>query len=97
MDELYEAVDGTLSAEFKERFNPSTLALSIALLVCLVGGLAALIIMMAAEVRVERERGNILSVEDMALLRSTVRVFLCRLLTESSGFYLQCCESPLQV
>ena len=35
MDELYEAVEETLSKEFRDRFDPSTLALTIALVACL--------------------------------------------------------------
>ena len=66
MDELYEAVEDTLSEEFRERFDPSTLALTIALCVCMLGGLVALTFMMIAQVRAERQREMILSDEDMA-------------------------------
>ena len=56
MDELYVSVEDTLSLEFQERFNPSTLALTITLLVCLASGLVALAFLMVAQVSAERRR-----------------------------------------
>lgn len=58
MDELYAGVEDTLSEEFQERFNPSTRALTIVLLVCLVGGLVAIGFLMVAEVRVPSGGGG---------------------------------------
>ena len=72
MDELYVAVEETLTEEFRERFNPSTLALTLALLGCLVSGLVALAFLMTAEARAERRRHMFLSDDDLKLLLDTV-------------------------
>ena len=68
MDKLYIAVDDTLSLEYKQQFEPNTLALTIAMIAIVLSGLVVCIFLMIAEVHEQRKQNMVLSGADMKLL-----------------------------
>ena len=73
IDELYTAVEDTLSLEYQKLFEPTTLALTVAMFAMLLAGLAVLAFLMIAEAREQRKQRMVLSDADMQLLLNTVQ------------------------
>ena len=85
MDELYVGVEDALSEEFHTRFNPSTLALTIALLVCLASGLVALAFLMAAQVQTEQRRQMLVHIHMHKHMRMRMRMRMHRCVPSGGG------------
>ena len=53
---MCEAVEGSLSQQYQDNFDPKTLVLTVAMFVVIMASVAVLVVLMASEVRAERQR-----------------------------------------